>query len=115
MLLDPTFSSGAVFLALVLPFGVHAIAGNVFEPLVFGHSMELAPVTILLSLMLWGSVWGVTGMVLAVPMTAVLRLHLSHVEHPMTRYLVTVLVGLAQPLELRHHQLLREDGGTYRS
>ena len=32
-------------LALVLPFGVHAIAGNVFEPLVFGHSMELAPRT----------------------------------------------------------------------
>ena len=34
-------------------------------------------------------------MVLAVPMTAVLRIHLSHVEHPMTRYLVTVLVGRA--------------------
>ena len=57
--------------------------------------MELQPVVVLVSLMLWGAVWGVTGMVLAVPMTAVLRIHLSHVEHPMTRYLVTVLVGRA--------------------
>ena len=96
VLLDPTFSSGAVFLALVLPFGVHAIAGNVFEPLVFGHSMELAPVTILLSLMLWGSVWGVTGMVLAVPMTAVLRIHLAYVDHPLPRYLAARLVGRAE-------------------
>ena len=97
VLLDPTFSSGAVFLALVLPFGVHAIAGNVFEPLVFGHSMELAPVTILLSLMLWGSVWGVTGMVLAVPMTAVLRIHLAYVDHPLPRYLAARLVGRDEP------------------
>ena len=29
-----------------------------------------------------GCRWGVTGMLLAVPITAVLRIHLSHIYHP---------------------------------
>ena len=38
-------------------------------------------------------VWGLTGMILAVPMTAVLRIHLSHIEHPLTRYVASALDG----------------------
>ena len=41
----------AMVLAFVLPFTVHMVVGNVLEPLLFGHSLELAPVVILLSLM----------------------------------------------------------------
>ena len=37
-----------------------AFAGNVLEPLMFGHTLKLHPVTVLLSLMVWGSTWGVT-------------------------------------------------------
>ena len=32
-------------------------------------------------------------MILAVPMTAVLRIHLSHIEHPLTRYVASALDG----------------------
>ena len=40
--------------------------------------LRTAPqVAVLLSIMLWGSVWGLTGMVLAVPMTAVCRIYLE--------------------------------------
>ena len=95
ILLDPKFTTLMRALAVGLPMTVHGVVANILEPVLFGHSMELQPVVVLVSLMLWGAVWGVTGMVLAVPMTAVLRIHLSHVEHPMTRYLVTVLVGRA--------------------
>jgi len=38
-------------------------------------------------------VWGVTGMVLAVPITAVARIYLASVEHPLLRYLAAVLAG----------------------
>ena len=83
VLLDPAFSGGQAALALLLPLGVHGVIGNVVEPLLFGASMEMHPVVVLCSLMVWGSVWGITGMVLAVPMTAVLRIHLSHIDHPL--------------------------------
>lgn len=43
--------------------------------------------------MLWGSIWGVTGMVLAVPITAVLRIHMSYLEHPLPRYFALLLSG----------------------
>ena len=55
---------------------------SVLEPLIFGRSLELAPVVILLSLMIWGMLWGLTGMVLAVPMTAILKIHLASIDHP---------------------------------
>eukprot|EP00966_Prymnesium_polylepis_P026278 606250-Prymnesium_polylepis.1 len=43
--------------------------------------------------MLWGSVWGITGMVLAVPMTAVARIYLAGLNHPLPRYFASVLAG----------------------
>ena len=66
---------------------------DILEPLLIGHSTSLQPVAVLLSIMVWGSVWGVTGMVLAVPMTAVARIHLAGLEHPLPRYLAGLLDG----------------------
>ena len=37
----------------------------------------------------------VTGMLLAVPITAVLRIHLSHIYHPLPRWIAALLVGSA--------------------
>uniref|UniRef100_A0A7S2NN93 AI-2E family transporter n=1 Tax=Haptolina brevifila TaxID=156173 RepID=A0A7S2NN93_9EUKA len=93
VILDPTFSAFGIMLALLLPLGAHAFAGNVLEPFLFGHTLKLHPVTILISLMVWGSTWGVTGMLMAVPMTAVLRIRLAHIAHPLPQYLASVLVG----------------------
>ena len=45
--------------------------------------------------MLWGSVWGITGMLLAVPMTAVARIYLAGLNHPLPRYFAAVLAGTA--------------------
>lgn len=93
VVLDPDMSTVAMVLAFVLPFCVHMTVGNVLEPLIFGHSLELQPILILLSLMVWGSLWGITGMVLAVPITAVLKIYLSFLEHPAAEWLVRVIEG----------------------
>ena len=68
VLLDASFSGLDAALALVLPLTAHIVAGNVLEPMLFGHSLNLSPVVVLLSLLAWGALWGVIGMVLAVPM-----------------------------------------------
>ena len=37
--------------------------GNVLEPYLFGKTLDLSPVVILCSLMVWAALWGITGMV----------------------------------------------------
>ena len=93
VILDPHMSLVSMTLAFLLPFTAHMVVGNVLEPLLFGHSLELQPVAILLSLTIWSMLWGLTGMVLAVPITAVLKIHLDSIDHPASQFLVRILVG----------------------
>jgi len=93
VILDPNMSLLSMILAFVLPFTAHMVVGNVLEPLLFGHSLELQPVAILLSLTIWSMLWGLTGMILAVPITAVLKIQLDSIDHPASKFLVRLLVG----------------------
>jgi AI-2 transport protein TqsA len=56
-----------------------------------GRGLELHPVTVLLALAFWGLLWGIVGMVLAVPIVAMLRIVLSHSST--TRPLANLLAG----------------------
>ncbi|KAL1499631.1 hypothetical protein AB1Y20_011830 [Prymnesium parvum] len=94
LLLDPKFGSVAVAVAFACPLLAGLFAKDVLEPLLIGQSTSLQPVAVLLSIMLWGSVWGVTGMVLAVPITAVARIYLAGLDHPLPRYIAGVLSGV---------------------
>lgn len=42
VLLDPSMPAASMVLAFVLPFCVHMFVGNVLEPLLFGHSLEVS-------------------------------------------------------------------------
>lgn len=58
--------------------GVNFLSGNVVEPNLMGNRLDLNVVVVLLSLFLWGHIWGFAGMLLAVPLTAVLNITMSH-------------------------------------
>ncbi len=60
-------------LALIL-IVVQNLIGNIIEPKIFGNRLGLNPIVILLSLLIWGYVWGIAGMILSVPLTAVLKI-----------------------------------------
>ncbi|MBN35712.1 MAG: permease [Rhodospirillaceae bacterium] len=47
------------------------VTGNVVEPKMMGRSLSLSPLVILISLALWGSIWGVIGMFLSVPIIVI--------------------------------------------
>ena len=64
----------AVYLTLV------TIEANLITPLVMGKSFTLNPVIILLSLTLWGWMWGIVGIILAVPILAVFKIFCAHIE-----------------------------------
>lgn len=57
----------AVFLAL------HAVESNVLTPLVLGHRLRLSPLSVFLSVMVWGWIWGLGGALVAVPVLLALR------------------------------------------
>lgn len=63
-----------------LPGCVQLLIGNVLEPKLMGNDLQLHPITILLSLAIWGLLWGPIGMLLAVPMTAIIRIVLMKFE-----------------------------------
>mmetsp|Transcript_36129 Transcript_36129/g.115662 ORF Transcript_36129/g.115662 Transcript_36129/m.115662 type:complete len:127 (-) Transcript_36129:60-440(-) len=76
-----------MLLAFLAPMLLAFLNKDVIETKVFASSTNLDSVGVMLSILLWGSVWGITGMVLAVPITAVFRIHLEHIQHPLPRYL----------------------------
>ena len=67
-----------IVLSLVIPGSIQFIIGNVIEPKIIGQTLDLHPITILLSLMFWGIFWGITGMFLATPITVICRLFLAN-------------------------------------
>jgi predicted PurR-regulated permease PerM len=54
--------------------------GSVLEPRLMGRGLNLSPVVMLLSLAFWGTLWGVVGMFLAVPLMVVVMIVCSHFE-----------------------------------
>jgi predicted PurR-regulated permease PerM len=68
---------------------VQVILGNFIEPKIMGKGTNLSSVTVIVALAFWGMIWGVVGMILAIPIMAVLVISLSQI--PSTRYLAILL------------------------
>jgi predicted PurR-regulated permease PerM len=54
--------------------------GSIIEPRLMGKGLNLSPVVMLMSLAVWGTIWGVVGMFLAVPLMVVAMIVFSHFE-----------------------------------
>ncbi len=77
---------------LVVSIGVTSVQqliGNFLEPRFLGDRLNLSPLVILTSLALWGKIWGIPGMLLCVPITAIAMIIFSH--FPQTRAIAVAL------------------------
>ncbi|MEC8530799.1 MAG: AI-2E family transporter [Pseudomonadota bacterium] len=71
---------GGISEFLIIAVGLGAaqlVIGNVLEPRMMGRSLNLSSLVVIVSLAVWGSLWGVTGMFLSVPITVVLMIILA--------------------------------------
>jgi len=59
---------------------VQFIESYVISPKLFGDRANLNLTTVLVSTILWGWMWGMIGVILAVPMTAAVKVFCSHIE-----------------------------------
>jgi AI-2 transport protein TqsA len=70
---------------------IHIIVGHILDPKLMGMSLGLHPAIVLFSLLTWGFLWGIPGLFLAVPLTAILKLILS--RSPSTNGIAKIMEG----------------------
>ena len=95
--------TGALFAVLEL------LAGQVIEPLVYGHSTGLSPVAIIVSASFWTWLWGPVGLVLATPLTVCLVVVGRHVDR---LQFLDIMLGDEPPLtppQLIYQRMLAGD------
>ena len=59
---------------------LNGFESQVLTPMVLGRTMRINPLAIILWLMVWGWLWGVAGLLVAVPMLVCLKIVASRVE-----------------------------------
>jgi len=74
---------GTGLLVFALLAGTQALVDNVIEPRLAGKSLNISPIVMIVGLSVWGAVWGITGMVLSVPILVMVMIVLA--QFPRTR------------------------------
>jgi predicted PurR-regulated permease PerM len=68
---------------------IQRVVDNYIEPRLTGHKLGLSPLIVLVSLAFWGWLWGVVGMILAVPLTVIAKIILETIRE--TKPLATLI------------------------
>jgi AI-2 transport protein TqsA len=68
---------------------IHVVGEYVIEPVMTGKAVGLSPLIVLLALAFWNLAWGIVGMILAVPLTVIVKIALARLNptRPMSRLL----------------------------
>ena len=72
--------TGFLFILLTV-LGLHLFSLNVLYPKFLGRRLQLNPLAVTLSLLFWGWIWGAMGLILAIPMTAAMKIIFDHVDN----------------------------------
>ncbi|HAB27991.1 MAG TPA: AI-2E family transporter, partial [Xanthomarina gelatinilytica] len=91
--LDPT---STLFFFILSITGVQVLFGSILEPIFMGKSFSLNVITVLVMLMLWGFIWGVPGLIMAIPITVFIKIILD--QFPETKVLSDILSGNSKQL-----------------
>ncbi len=82
--LFPTITALAVEPTLFKPVAVivtytmvNLTLGSFLEPRILGRELNLSPLVIIVSVVVWAGIWGVIGTFLAVPLTAAIQIILA--------------------------------------
>ena len=86
------FDSTIQFFILIVTLGVtQFMIGNVIEPKLMGRSLNLSPLVVIITLVVWSSIWGIVGALLCVPITVILMIIFSQFDR--TKKIAILLSG----------------------
>jgi predicted PurR-regulated permease PerM len=63
-----------------LYLGLHTLEGQIITPITLGKRMALSPLILILALMVFGWLWGIVGLLLAVPLLVCVKLVVARIE-----------------------------------
>jgi len=86
--LDPT-ATLVVFILVII--GVQVVMGSILEPIFLGKTFSINVITVLVMLMLWGFIWGVPGLIMAIPITVFVKIILE--QFPNTKVIAKLMSG----------------------
>lgn len=91
MALLQTGSFTPFILVLIFVGLIQLAVGNILEPRMMGNSLNISSLVVLIALAFWGSIWGIVGMILSVPVTVMLIIIFAKI--PQTRNIAIMLSG----------------------
>jgi len=97
---------GGIGFALVVTavlLTIQMVIGNGIAPKVMGDQLNLSPVVVLISLVMWGSMWGIVGALLSTPIAAAVKIVCENIEALKP---ISTLMGSGKPLAKQAQQAL---------
>merc|ERR1711865_172312 len=91
VIVDDNLSTFQKVGAFAGPGAVQGYVGNALEPMLFGKSLNMPPLSILAALVIWGSLWGLLGAILSVPLLGIQKILLQRTNHPIAKYCVMLI------------------------
>ena len=73
------FNSTLLFFMLSISL-VQVLFGSILEPIFMGKSFSINIITVLVMLMFWGFIWGIPGLIMAIPLTVFFKIILEQFE-----------------------------------
>ena len=67
-------------LPAVVYLGLHTLEGQILTPIVLGARLALSPLVLILALMVFGWLWGIIGLLLAVPLLVCVKIVLTKID-----------------------------------
>ncbi|WP_282044440.1 AI-2E family transporter [Winogradskyella flava] len=86
--LDPTSTLFFFILCITM---VQVTFGAILEPIFMGKSFSINIIAVLVMLMFWGFLWGIPGLIMAIPITVFIKIILE--QFPNTRVIASLLSG----------------------
>lgn len=86
--LDPT---GTLLFFILVIIGVQILMGGILEPIFLGKSFSINVITVLIMLMFWGFIWGIPGLIMAIPITVFIKIILE--QFPKTILIAQLMAG----------------------
>lgn len=87
----------SIILVIVLVV-VQNLFGNILEPKLMSQSLNLSALLILVSLIFWGWLWGIPGMILSVPLTATIKIIFENI--PQLRPIAVLMEAKVESTEI---------------
>ena len=90
-------TSGTLLFFILSITAVQVVFGAILEPIFMGKSFSINIIAVLVMLMFWGFLWGIPGLIMAIPITVFVKIILE--QFPSTKIIASLLSGSETKIE----------------